>query len=58
MAGTGSNIRQLAPSIDLLDGNGERWTLSGTRGVERPEELAFRRSAATPGLGAFSSEAF
>jgi peroxiredoxin len=29
---TGPNIGQLAPEIDLLDGNGERWMLSGARG--------------------------
>jgi peroxiredoxin len=32
MADTGSNIGQLAPEIDLLDGNRERWMLSGARG--------------------------
>ncbi|HEY9434412.1 MAG TPA: peroxiredoxin [Blastocatellia bacterium] len=32
MTTTGPNIGQLAPEIDLLDGNGERWTLSGARG--------------------------
>ncbi len=32
MADTGPNIGQLAPEIDLLDGNGERWMLSGARG--------------------------
>jgi peroxiredoxin Q/BCP len=32
MANTGPNIGQLAPEIDLLDGNGERWMLSGARG--------------------------
>jgi peroxiredoxin Q/BCP len=32
MANTGPNIGQLAPEIDLLDGNGERWMLSGVRG--------------------------
>jgi hypothetical protein len=33
MANTGPNIGQLAPEIDLLDGNGERWMLSGARGL-------------------------
>ena len=32
MADTGPNIGQLAPEIDLLDGNGDRWMLSGARG--------------------------
>ncbi len=32
MANTGANIGQVAPAIDLLDGNGERWMLSGARG--------------------------
>ncbi|HZF41451.1 MAG TPA: peroxiredoxin [Blastocatellia bacterium] len=32
MTTTGPNIGQLAPEMDLLDGNGERWTLSGARG--------------------------
>lgn len=32
MTTTGPHIGQLAPEIDLLDGNGERWTLSGARG--------------------------
>jgi peroxiredoxin Q/BCP len=32
MTTKGPNIGQLAPEIDLLDGNGERWTLSGARG--------------------------
>src|SRR2546427_2029826 len=32
MTTTGPNIGQLAPEIDLLDGNGERWTLGGARG--------------------------
>jgi peroxiredoxin len=32
MADTGLNIGQLAPEIDLLDGNGERWMLNGARG--------------------------
>jgi peroxiredoxin Q/BCP len=29
---TGPNVGQLAPEIDLLDGNGERWMLSRARG--------------------------
>jgi thioredoxin-dependent peroxiredoxin len=29
---TGPNVGQVAPEIDLLDGNGQRWTLSGARG--------------------------
>jgi peroxiredoxin Q/BCP len=32
MANTGPNIGQLALEIDLLDGYGERWMLSGARG--------------------------
>src|SRR5262249_2245633 len=32
MANTGPNPGQVAPEIDLLDGNGERWMLSGARG--------------------------
>lgn len=32
MANTGPDIGQLAPEIDLLDGNGERWMLSSVRG--------------------------
>jgi thioredoxin-dependent peroxiredoxin len=32
MTTTGPNIGQLAPEIDLPDGAGERWTLSGARG--------------------------
>ena len=32
MTTTGPNIGQLAPEIDLLDGNGERWMLSAARG--------------------------
>jgi hypothetical protein len=28
VADTGPNIGQLAPEIDLLDGNGERWTFN------------------------------
>jgi thioredoxin-dependent peroxiredoxin len=32
MTDTGPNIGQMAPEIDLLDGNGERWKLSGVRG--------------------------
>jgi peroxiredoxin len=32
MANTGPKIGQLAPEIDLLDSNGERWMLSGARG--------------------------
>jgi peroxiredoxin Q/BCP len=32
VADTGPKIGELAPEIDLLDGNGERWMLSGARG--------------------------
>jgi thioredoxin-dependent peroxiredoxin len=32
MVKTGPDIGQLAPEIDLLDGNSERWTLSRARG--------------------------
>jgi peroxiredoxin Q/BCP len=32
MTNIGPNVGQLAPEIDLLDGAGERWTLSGARG--------------------------
>lgn len=32
MPDTGPNVGQLAPEIDLLDGNGERWMLSRARG--------------------------
>jgi peroxiredoxin Q/BCP len=32
MANAGPNIGQLAPEIVRLDGNGERWMLSGARG--------------------------
>jgi thioredoxin-dependent peroxiredoxin len=32
VAKTGPNVGQVAPEIDLLDGNGQRWTLSGARG--------------------------
>jgi peroxiredoxin Q/BCP len=32
MTDTGPNLGQMAPAIDLLDGNGQRWKLSGVRG--------------------------
>jgi peroxiredoxin Q/BCP len=32
VADTGPSIGQLAPEIDLLDGNGDLWMLSGARG--------------------------
>ncbi len=42
----GSHIGQLAPEIDLPDGNGERWKLSDARG--RPVVLFFYPGDETP----------
>lgn len=43
---TGPHVGQLAPEIDLRDGAGERWTLSGARG--KPVALFFYPGDETP----------
>lgn len=43
---TGPHIGQLAPEIDLPDGNGDRWKLSGFRG--KPVVLLFYPGDETP----------
>ena len=45
-ATVGSHIGQLAPEIDLPDGNGERWKLSDARG--KPVVLFFYPGDETP----------
>ncbi len=46
MANVGSNVGQVAPEIDLPDGNGERWKLSDMRG--KPVVLIFYPGDETP----------